>query len=207
MTIDGLMRKAPVIPVLVIHDVSTAQPLAEALVAGGLPVLEVTLRTPQALDAVAAMRQVSGACGGVGTVTDPEQLRQVYDLGVEFAVTPGLTPALIETAHALPELPLLPGVMTASELMQAHAAGFDRLKLFPAAAAGGVALLKSLAGPFPEVKFCPTGGINAANRHEYLALDNVLCVGGSWVAPADRVAVRDWAAVTALASEASRVSA
>lgn len=201
LSVERLMTTAPVIPVLVIDDPATAKPLAEALVAGGLPVLEITLRTAAALPAIEAMAQVEGAIVGVGTVTRPEQFRQSIDAGATFAVTPGLTEKLADAARAS-GLPTLPGVMTPAEVIAAQAAGFSHLKFFPAQQAGGIAMLKALGGPFPEVRFCPTGGVNADNMREFLALPNVLCVGGSWVAPAKAVAAGDWKAVTALAREA-----
>ena len=205
MNIDAVMRQAPVIPVLVIDQIDTAVPLAQALVAGGLRVLEVTLRTSQALAAIKAMAGVDGALVGVGTVTQPGQFQQAKDAGAIFAVTPGLTPALAQAAAAC-DLPLLPGVMTPSEVLQAQALGFNRLKFFPAEQAGGVAMLKALSGPLTEVKFCPTGGINKVNLKAYLALDNVICVGGSWVVPSDLIAAGDWAGITRLAAEAVQIS-
>ncbi|MFT5658979.1 MAG: 2-dehydro-3-deoxyphosphogluconate aldolase/(4S)-4-hydroxy-2-oxoglutarate aldolase, partial [Gammaproteobacteria bacterium] len=184
MTLEQIMRAAPVIPVLKIDDPEIAIPLARALVAGGLPVLEVTLRTDAAIEVISAMRQVEGAIVGVGTVTRPGQFDQAKRAGASFAVTPGLSPALIEAA---PEagMPVLPGVMTPSELIEASESGFSLLKLFPAEVAGGVAMLKSLAGPFADIGFCPTGGVSPANMSCYLKLSNVLCVGGSWLTPAD----------------------
>lgn len=197
-----LMRKAPVIPVLVVDDPASAAPLASALVAGGLPVLEVTLRTPAAWQAVAAMQTVEHAIVGVGTITRVEQLRQAVDAGAAFAVTPGATPALLEAAKQS-GLATLPGVMTPSEAIAALNAGFDCLKFFPAGPAGGVAMLKSLYGPLPEAKFCPTGGVGPDNLNDYLALPNVLCVGGSWVAPPQLIKAGDWAGITALAQQAA----
>lgn len=200
-TTDQLMRLAPVIPVLAVHSVDHAVPLAEALVAGGLPVLEVTLRTPAALEVISAMATVSGAVVGVGTVIRPQQFQQAKDAGARFAVTPGSTPTLLSAARDS-GLPTLPGVASASEAIAALEAGFDRLKLFPAEAAGGIPLLKSLHGPLAELAFCPTGGVGPNNMGAYLKLPNVLCVGGSWVAPTDRVQAGDWAGITALAREA-----
>ncbi len=202
MKIREIMRLAPVIPVLVVEEEAHAVPLARALVAGGLPVLEVTLRTPAALAAIEAMAAVPGAVVGVGTVTQPEGFTQAREAGARFAVTPGLTPALAEAARAS-GIPLLPGVMTPSELIAARAAGFDALKLFPATQAGGIGMLKALGGPFPDVLFCPTGGITPQSFRDFLALDNVACVGGSWLAPRDALAAGDWDRVTALAREAS----
>lgn len=205
-TTDALMRAAPVIPVLVLDDAAQAAPLAEALTAGGLPILEVTLRTPAALEAVRAMRDVPGCIVGVGTVTRPEQFALAREAGARFAVTPGTTPALLDAGRDA-GLALLPGVATPSEVLTALAAGHDRLKFFPAGAAGGVPMLKALAGPFADVKFCPTGGVGIDNLRDYLALDNVLCVGGSWVAPADAVRAGDWRTITDLARAACAAGA
>lgn len=199
-SVDALMRAAPVIPVLVLDDAATAVPLAEALVAGGLNTLEITLRTPVALTAVQAMRAVPGCRVGVGTVTRQEQFRQARQAGAEFIVTPGLNPELLEAGKRC-GLPLLPGVMTPSDILTATAAGFQRLKFFPAEAAGGVKMLNALSGPFAEARFCPTGGIGRDNYRDYLSLPNVLCVGGSWVAPRAAVAAGDWDEVSALARE------
>jgi len=205
LTTDALMRMAPVIPVLSIHDVDTAVPLARALIAGGLPVLEVTLRTPVGLDAIRAMSEVDGGVVGVGTVTRAHQFTEAREAGARFAVTPGSTPALLAAARDS-GLPTLPGVMTASEVVMALEAGFDRLKFFPAEAAGGIPLLKSFHGPLAEVMFCPTGGVGPDNLAAYLQLPNVLCVGGSWIAPPDKILSGDWAGITALAREAVTVS-
>ena len=202
MTIREIMTLAPVIPVLSIENEQHAVPLAQALVAGGLKALEITLRTPAALAAIKAIAtNVKDAVVGVGTVARPEDLHQAIDAGARFAVSPGLTTALIEAAHAY-HLPFLPGVMTPSELLYARAAGFTALKLFPAQAAGGVTMLKSLAGPFPDVVFCPTGGVTPENMGEFLALGNVLCVGGSWVAPPAAIAAGDWETISELARKA-----
>ena len=201
MTLEQIMRAGPVIPVLKVDDVEVAIPLAQALVKGGLPVLEVTLRTDNALEVISAMSSVEGAIVGVGTVTRPEQFEAAKAAGSTFAVTPGLSPALIEAApHA--GMPVLPGVMTPSELIHAVESGFDRLKLFPAAVAGGVSMLKSMAGPFADVAFCPTGGVSITNMQEFLAQPNVLCVGGSWLTPANLLSNNDWPAVEALANQA-----
>lgn len=201
MKLEQIMRAGPVIPVLKIEDPEIAVPLATALVDGGLPVLEVTLRTDSALDAIAAMSQVEGAIVGVGTVTSAEQFVLAKQAGSKFAVTPGLSPALIEAA---PEagMPVLPGVMTPSELIEASESGFNLLKLFPAEVAGGVAMLKSLAGPFADIGFCPTGGVSPDNMNNYLKLPNVLCVGGSWLAPTDLIERQDWQGIRALAQQA-----
>jgi 2-dehydro-3-deoxyphosphogluconate aldolase/(4S)-4-hydroxy-2-oxoglutarate aldolase len=193
---------APVIPVLVVSDQAHARPLAEALVAGGLPALEVTLRTPGALDAIAAMAEVPGGVVGAGTLLAAEDVRAAKAAGAKFGVSPGATDELVEACIA-EGLPLLPGAATASEAMRLLARGYDMLKFFPAEAAGGVSYLKSLAGPLPQVAFCPTGGVSTANAPDYLALPNVLCVGGSWVAPADLRDSGDWAGIESLAQQAA----
>lgn len=203
--IRGLLQRAPVIPVLTVTRIGQAVPLAEALVGGGLTVLEVTLRSPVALDAIRAMRRaVPQAIVGVGTLLRAEQFAQAADAGAQFGVSPGLTPALA-AAGATVDYPLLPGVMTPSELLAARELGFDTCKLFPAQQAGGVGMLKALHAVFPEVAFCPTGGIGRQNAGEFLVLPNVLCVGGSWVAPPDAVEGGDWARVRELAADAARL--
>lgn len=200
MTLQEILRTAPVIPVIVLERADQAVPLARALVAGGLPVLEVTLRTPAALEAVAAIaREVPEAILGVGTVTRPEDLERSRAAGAVFAVSPGLTPALARAAQDS-DLPLLPGVMTPSEAMAAREAGFKALKLFPARQAGGVPMLKALAGPLPDLLFCPTGGIGPADFRDFLALPNVACVGGSWVVPAAAIEAGDWDTITRLSA-------
>lgn len=180
--IATIMRTAPVIPVIVIEDLAHAVPLAEALVAGGLPVLEVTLRTPAALDAIRAMKQVPGAIVGAGTVTNPDQLAQAIDAGSEFIVSPGLTEPLGKAAIAS-GVPFLPGIANAGDIMRGLDLGLTHFKFFPAMAAGGLPALKALAAPFGQCRFCPTGGIGLDNAPEWLAFDPVLCVGGSWVSP------------------------
>ncbi len=180
--IETLMRTAPVIPVIVIDDVAHAAPLAEALVAGGLRVLEVTLRTPAALDAIAAMKRVPGAIVGAGTVTNERELDQALAAGSEFIVSPGLTEPLGRAAIAR-GVPFLPGIANAGDLMRGLDLGLAHFKFFPAMAAGGLPALKALAAPFGQCRFCPTGGIGLDNAAEWLAFDPVLCVGGSWVAP------------------------
>jgi 2-dehydro-3-deoxyphosphogluconate aldolase/(4S)-4-hydroxy-2-oxoglutarate aldolase len=203
MTVLEVMKMGPVIAVLVIDDAATAVPLARALVEGGVRVLEVTLRTAAALDAVSAIaRQVPDAIVGVGTIARPEHFEQSLEAGARFGVSPGLTPAILAAARKS-SLPLLPGAMTPSEVMAARDAGFTELKLFPAQQAGGVGMLKALASPFAGVTFCPTGGVTAENAPEYLALPNVACVGGSWIAPKDLVARGDWAGIAQLARGAS----
>jgi 2-dehydro-3-deoxyphosphogluconate aldolase/(4S)-4-hydroxy-2-oxoglutarate aldolase len=181
--LDSIMRAAPVIPVLVIERVEDALPIARALVAGGLPVLEVTLRTPAALAAIRAMKEVEGAIVGAGTVLDARQLDAAVEAGAEFAVSPGLTEALGKAAAGSPAR-LLPGIATAGDVMRALDLGFSRLKFFPAMAAGGIAALKGLSAVFGGVSFCPTGGITLDNAREWLALPSVACVGGSWLVPA-----------------------
>lgn len=201
MNILDLMRLGPVIPVIVIDKVDDAVPLARALVAGGVRVLELTLRTPVALQAIRAIAQeVDGAIVGVGTITRPDDFERAREAGAVFGVSPGLTPELVAAARSS-TLSLLPGVMTPSDVIAARAAGYTALKLFPAQQAGGVGMLKALGGPFPDVVFCPTGGVNAALAPEYLALPNVACVGGSWLTPKEAVEARDWARITALARE------
>ena len=202
--IDLVLERAPVIPVLVIDDVADAAPLAEALVAGGLGMLEITLRTPAALDAIAAMAEVEGALVGAGTLTRPGEFAEVAAAGARFAVSPGFLPALSDAA-AEAGLFYLPGVATASEVLAAKASGHSFVKFFPAEAAGGTAMLNALAGPYPEVCFCPTGGITATKLPEYLQLANVRCVGGAWVAPRKLVQEKDWAGITALAREAADI--
>ncbi|AMG75884.1 bifunctional 4-hydroxy-2-oxoglutarate aldolase/2-dehydro-3-deoxy-phosphogluconate aldolase [Sphingopyxis granuli] len=180
--IAQIMALAPVIPVIVIDRVADAVPLAEALVAGGLPVLEVTLRTPAALDALTAMKAVKGAVVGAGTVLDPAMLAGAVDAGAEFIVSPGLTDRLGQAAVAS-GIPFLPGVASAGDIMRGLDLGLSHFKFFPAATSGGIPALKALAAPFGMARFCPTGGITAASAPEWLALDPVLCVGGSWVVP------------------------
>ncbi len=199
MDVHALLALGPVIPVVVIQDAGEAVELARCLVAGNIRAMEVTLRTDAALDAIARIRDgVPEAVVGVGTVQDPGQLHAAIGAGARFAVSPGLTGELALAARSA-EIPFLPGVATASEVMQARAHGFLVQKFFPAEAAGGTAVLKSWHGPFPDVTFCPTGGINAANAADYLALPNVACVGGSWLTPQDALRKRRWDEITALA--------
>jgi 2-dehydro-3-deoxyphosphogluconate aldolase/(4S)-4-hydroxy-2-oxoglutarate aldolase len=198
MNIDAIMRTAPVIPVIVIEDEAHAVPLAEALVAGGLRVLEVTLRTPAALGAIRAMKQVPGAIVGAGTVTNPRDLDAALEAGSEFIVSPGLTEPLGMAAIAA-GVPFLPGIANAGDIMRGLDLGLDRFKFFPAMAAGGLPALKALAAPFGNVRFCPTGGISLENASEWLAFEPVLCVGGSWVSPKG---APDKAVVERLAKEA-----
>ena len=201
--IAAMLARAPVVPVLTVEDPASAVPLARALVSGGLGVLEVTLRTARGLEAARAiMAEVEGATVGIGTVLTPEAMRAARHAGARFAVSPGSTLDLLAAASA-EGLPYLPGAATASEVMALVGHGYATLKFFPAESAGGVAALRALAAPFGEVRFCPTGGIDATKAPAYLALPNVLAVGGSWVAPADRIAAGDWARITALAREAA----
>lgn len=207
MAVTGLtalqvMQDAPVIPVIVLDEVAQAVPLAHALRAGGIRMLEVTLRTPQALACIEAIaREVPDVVVGAGTVRTLADAHAALHAGARFAVSPGWTPALGQACRDL-HLPLLPGVATASEILQAQEQGYDALKFFPAMQAGGPAMLSAWAGPFPEVRFCPTGGVTPALATEFLALPNVLCVGGSWLTPVQALASRDWARVSALAQAA-----
>jgi len=201
-SIREILARAPVIPVLTVPEASEAAALAAALVAGGLPVLEVTLRSEQALGAITAMRAVPGVIVGAGTVVTEVQFEAAVAAGSQFIVSPGFSSALADAATRL-GVPFLPGVATPTELMAALAAGLDTLKFFPAAQAGGVPMLKALAAPFPGARFCPTGGISMTNAGEYLALPNVVCVGMSSVAPAEAVAGRDYPTITELARQAA----
>ena len=205
MSINNTLELAtfgPVIPVIVLERVEQAVPLARALVAGGVRVLEVTLRTPAALACIEAIaRAVPDAVLGAGTLRNAADVRAAKDAGCVFGVSPGYTSAMGDACR-LAGLPLLPGVATASEVMQANADGFTFLKFFPATAAGGIPMLKALAGPFPDVAFCPTGGITAETAPQFLALPNVRVCGGSWLTPADAIAAGDWARITALAKAA-----
>lgn len=202
-SMQQILRRAPVVPVIVLRELRHAVPLAEALVEGGLTVLEVTLRTPVALAAIEAMREaVPQAVVGVGTLTQPAQFAQAAGAGAQFGVSPGLTPALAAAARQA-GYPWLPGVMTPGELLHARELGFDCCKLFPAQQAGGPAALRALHSVVPEAMFCPTGGVTAENAGAYLALPNVLCVGGSWVAPEALVQAGDWVAISALARDAA----
>ncbi len=202
---NEICRQAPVIPVLLVEEVAHAAPLARALVAGGLPVLEVTLRTPAAFEVIAAMAGIAGGIVGAGTLLTPEDVAKAKAAGARFGVSPGVTPALLD-ACAAHDLPLLPGAATASEAMALLARGYSVQKFFPAGAAGGVPFLKALASPLPQISFCPTGGITPGNAADYLALANVLCVGGSWVAPRALVQSGDWAQITRLAQAAARLT-
>jgi 2-dehydro-3-deoxyphosphogluconate aldolase/(4S)-4-hydroxy-2-oxoglutarate aldolase len=197
-----VLNAGPVMPVMVIQNLDDAVPLAKALVAGGIRVLEITLRTPIALEAIKLIsQQVEGAIVGAGTITTPEQLKAAEDAGAVFAISPGLTPTLLAAAKA-GNIALIPGISSLSELMLGMEYGLDHFKFFPAEAAGGIPMLKSIAGPIPSATFCPTGGISPENYNAYLKLGNVACVGGSWLVPADAVKDKNWDKVTALAKQA-----
>ncbi|WP_406492555.1 bifunctional 4-hydroxy-2-oxoglutarate aldolase/2-dehydro-3-deoxy-phosphogluconate aldolase [Streptomyces sp. NBC_01604] len=203
----SLLDLAPVVPVVVIEDASDAVPLARALVAGGLPAIEVTLRTPVALDAIRAIAgEVPEAVVGAGTVLTPEQVKESVAAGARFLVSPGWTDVLLEAMRAS-GVPFLPGVSTTSEVVALLERGVREMKFFPAQAAGGTAYLRSLAGPLPQARFCPTGGIGPANAAEYLSLPNVGCVGGTWMIPDDAVAARDWGRIEELARAAAGLRA
>ncbi|MBB95892.1 MAG: keto-deoxy-phosphogluconate aldolase [Rhodobacteraceae bacterium] len=197
---------APVVPVLVVDDAGSAASLAKALVAGGLPALEVTLRTPAALDAIRAMAGVEGGVVGAGTLVTPEDVRAAKAAGAKFGVSPGATDVLLEACEA-EDLPLLPGAATASEAMRLLERGYDVMKFFPAEASGGAPALKAIGGPLPQISFCPTGGVSTGNLNDYLSLPNVLCAGGSWVAPAGLVKSGDWDQIEALAKAAVALAA
>lgn len=203
----AVLGLCPVVPVLVVDEPDEAIGLGRALAAGGLRVLEVTLRTPGALDCIAAMADaLDGAVVGAGTVLSAAQLAESQEAGARFAVSPGSTPDLLAAA-AMSSLPLLPGAATASEAMRLMEAGYVFQKFFPAEASGGIAALKGIGGPLPQIRFCPTGGVTAENAAAYLALPNVVCVGGTWVASADQVRQRDWAAIEANARAAAKLAA
>lgn len=205
LTALQVMQDAPVIPVIVLHDVAHAVPMARALVAGGIRMLEVTLRTPQALACMEAIaKEVPGAVVGAGTVRSADDAAAAAKAGAQFAVSPGYTRTLGQACRDQ-GLSLLPGVATGSEILMAQEDGYSELKFFPAMQAGGPAMLKAWAGPFFDVKFCPTGGVTQANAPELLALPNVACVGGSWLVPANALAQGDWARIEALAREASQL--
>ncbi len=202
MEIESILKLAPVVPVITLERVEDALPLARALLAGGLPALEVTLRTPVALAAIRLLaRHDEGWVVGVGTVTRTEEYQKAVDAGAHFAVSPGLTPNLAEAANR-GAIPLLPGVMTPSEIITARDHGFGFLKLFPAEQAGGIPFLNAIHGPLPDLRFCPTGGVSLFNLADYLKLPSVLCVGGSWVAPRRLIREGKWAEIEALAREA-----
>ncbi|WP_416884636.1 bifunctional 4-hydroxy-2-oxoglutarate aldolase/2-dehydro-3-deoxy-phosphogluconate aldolase [Marivita sp.] len=202
---EKLCRLAPIIPVLVVDDASVARPLAEALVAGGLPVLEVTLRTDAALDVIREMAKVEGGVVGAGTLLTPQDVQNAVAAGARFGVSPGATDRLLDACEAA-DLPLLPGAATASEAMALLERGYTVQKFFPAEANGGAPALKAIGAPIPQVRFCPTGGVSLKNAPDYLGLSNVLCAGGSWVAPKDLVTKGDWKAIEELAREAAQLS-
>ncbi|MFC4699658.1 bifunctional 4-hydroxy-2-oxoglutarate aldolase/2-dehydro-3-deoxy-phosphogluconate aldolase [Glaciecola siphonariae] len=201
-TSEDIFKQGPVVPVLVIESVEDALPIAEALLKGGINVLEVTLRTAAAMDIIERIaKEMPEAYIGAGTVTNREQLKAVTNAGAKFAISPGLTADLLSAGRD-GSIPLIPGVSNISDLMKANDAGYDHLKFFPAEAAGGVKALKSIGGPFPNTVFCPTGGIGPNNYLEYLKLANVRCVGGSWVAPTDAIEEKKWHVLTELAQKA-----
>jgi 2-dehydro-3-deoxyphosphogluconate aldolase/(4S)-4-hydroxy-2-oxoglutarate aldolase len=193
---------APIVPVLVVHDASVARPLAEALIAGGLPALEVTLRTPAALNVIAEMAKVPGGSVGAGTLVTPQDVKNAKAAGATFGVCPGATDRLL-TACEEEDIPLLPGASTVSEAMALLERGYDMLKFFPAESSGGAPALKAIGAPLPQISFCPTGGVSPMNAESYLSLPNVVCAGGSWVAPAELIAKKDWAGIEALARAAA----
>lgn len=197
-----ICEMAPIVPVLVVDDAAHAVPLARALVEGGLPALEVTLRTPAALDVIREMAAMPGGVVGAGTLLTPADVLAAKDAGAVFGVSPGATDRLLDACEDA-DLPLLPGAATASEAMRLLERGYSMLKFFPAEASGGAAALKAIGAPIPQVKFCPTGGVSPGNAESYLALSNVVCAGGSWVAPKDKVIAGDWAGITALAAAAA----
>lgn len=201
-----LCSLAPVVPVLVIKDAAKAKALAQALVSGGLPALEVTLRTPAALDAIREMATVEGGVVGAGTLLTPADVAAAKDAGALFGVSPGATDRLLDAAEEA-DLPMLPGAATATEAMRLLERGYTMQKFFPAEASGGVPALKAIGAPIPQVSFCPTGGVSLSNARDYLGLSNTVCVGGSWVAPADLVEAEDWDSIEALAREAASLTA
>ncbi len=206
LTSLDVMGDTPVIPVIVLNDVNHAVPMARALVAGGIRMLEVTLRTPVALQCIEHIaKEVPEAVVGAGTVRTPAEAQAAARAGARFAVSPGFTNSVGQACHDL-GMPLLPGVATGSEIMMAAEAGYTELKFFPAMQAGGPAMLKAWSGPFFDVKFCPTGGVSVSNAKEFLSLPNVVCVGGSWLVPIDALMTGDWARITALAAEATRIT-
>ena len=199
---EDVFRKSPIVPVIVIDEVKDAVPLSKALMEGGIPILEITLRSSAALDAISIVRnEVPEAMVGAGTVLDPDDLNSVERAGALFAISPGITPRLLEASFKA-SIPLIPGISTVSELMLGLEAGLRIFKFFPAEASGGTRMLTSFMGPFPEVRFCPTGGINSENFLDYLALKNVISVGGSWVAPRELIKSGRWDEISTLAKEA-----
>ncbi|QPM89431.1 bifunctional 4-hydroxy-2-oxoglutarate aldolase/2-dehydro-3-deoxy-phosphogluconate aldolase [Pseudooceanicola algae] len=203
---EKICRLAPVIPVLVVHDASIAADLAKALIAGGLPALEVTLRTPDALKVIEAMAKVEGGVVGAGSILTPEAVSQVVAAGAKFGVSPGTTDKVL-TAAEQADLPMLPGAATSSEVMALLERGYRFQKFFPASINGGAPAIKAIGAPIPDVTFCPTGGVTPQNALDYLSLKNILCVGGSWVAPQDLIDAKDWAGIEKLAREAAALTA
>jgi 2-dehydro-3-deoxyphosphogluconate aldolase/(4S)-4-hydroxy-2-oxoglutarate aldolase len=196
-----LFNMGPIVPVLVINNVAEALPIAEALLTAGVKVLEVTLRTPAALDVISAIaRELPEAIVGSGTVTNRQQLQQSYDAGAKFAISPGLTKDLLQAGNES-NIALIPGIASISELMDGADYGYDHLKFFPAEASGGVSAIKSIGGPFPDIRFCPTGGINLNNVRDYLALPNVVCCGGSWLVSSEIIENKNWSEITRLANQ------
>ena len=202
VALRAILSLAPVIPVIILDDIEAARPMAEALVAGGLPILEVTLRTKNALRVMEEMAKVKGAIVGAGTLRNAEQMRQAVDVGCQFMVSPGASPRLLDAADDI-AIPLLPGIGTPTEAMTAAERGYGFLKFFPAEALGGAPVLKAFASPLPDITFCPTGGIDLEKAKIYLALPNVICVGGSWIIPADAIAAGDFGRIENLAREAA----
>ncbi|WP_076413853.1 bifunctional 4-hydroxy-2-oxoglutarate aldolase/2-dehydro-3-deoxy-phosphogluconate aldolase [Shewanella sp. UCD-KL12] len=199
---QDIFKRSPIVPVMVINRIEDAVPLAKALVAGGISVLEVTLRTPCALEAIAKIaKEVPDALVGAGTILNEEQLQQAVDAGAQFVITPGATPSLLKAAMA-GTTPLIPGVASISEVMTGMSLGYKNFKFFPAEASGGVNALKAFSGPLADIRFCPTGGITPSSYRDYLALKNVDCIGGSWIAPTDAMEQGDWARITELCKEA-----
>ncbi|BAJ02285.1 bifunctional 4-hydroxy-2-oxoglutarate aldolase/2-dehydro-3-deoxy-phosphogluconate aldolase [Shewanella violacea] len=199
---QDIFKRSPIVPVMVINKIEDAVPLARALVAGGISVLEVTLRTPCALEAITKIaKEVPDALVGAGTVLNEEQLQQAVDAGAQFIITPGATPSLLEAAMA-GNIPLIPGVASISEVMVGMSLGYTNFKFFPAEASGGVNALKAFSGPLADIRFCPTGGITPSSYRDYLALKNVDCIGGSWIAPTDAMEQGDWSRITDLCKEA-----
>ncbi|NIZ08770.1 bifunctional 4-hydroxy-2-oxoglutarate aldolase/2-dehydro-3-deoxy-phosphogluconate aldolase [Pseudooceanicola sp. HF7] len=203
---EKICRLAPVVPVLVIHDASTAADLARALVAGGLPALEVTLRTPAALDAIREMAKVEGGVVGAGSILNPAAVTAVVEAGARFGVSPGSTDRVLSAAEDA-DLPMLPGAATSSEVMALLERGYRVQKFFPASINGGAPAIKAIGAPIPDVMFCPTGGVTPGNARDYLSLKNIICVGGSWVAPQELIEAKDWKGIEKLAAEAAALTA
>lgn len=207
MTIRTLLQLSPVVPVIVLERVEDAVPLAHALLAGGIKTMEITLRSDAGLGAIRAVRDnVPEMTVGAGTVVTTDDYRQAVEAGSQFIVSPGFSESLAETAREYPDVAFLPGVATASDILRARQAGLDTLKFFPAEANGGIPVLKALAGPYGDVKFCPTGGISPNNASDYLALSNILCVGGSWLTPKNLIKEQRWNDITELATAASQLT-